>query len=107
MKTKNVLAQNMTVKTEVQTNSIERLLVWGIWLSMFIFSLYCITKYGKNIPLTEDWLLVAPLTGNDLDMVNWLWAQNNEHRVPIPKLIFLVLLKLTNGDFRAGMCKLP
>jgi hypothetical protein len=103
MKTINVLAKDAALKIEVKSNSIERFLVWGIWVSMFIFSIYCITKYGKNIPLAEDWLLVAPLTGNEPDMVDWLWAQNNEHRVPIPKLIFLVLLKLTNGDFRAGM----
>jgi hypothetical protein len=103
MKLINPAFQNTIIKTEVRTDSVERLFVWSVWLIMFSFALFCIFKYGRNIPLAEDWLLVAPLTGNETDFFGWLWAQNNEHRIPVPKLIFLVLLKLTNGDFRAGM----
>jgi hypothetical protein len=77
--------------------------VWSVWLVMMLVALACIAKYGRNIPLAEDWLLVAPLTGNEPDLTSWLWAQNNEHRVPLPRLILLALLKITNGDFRAGM----
>jgi len=43
------------------------------------------------------------LTGNEPDLSGWLWAQNNEHRIPLPKLILLGLFKMTKGDFRAGM----
>src|SRR3989304_4395173 len=60
-------------------------------------------KYGSKIPFLEDLLLVAPLTGNEPDLAKWLWAHNNEHRLPLPKLIILFLLKFTNGDFRVGM----
>ncbi len=55
------------------------------------------------IPLAEDWLMVAPLTGNEPDLTGWLWRQNAEHRIPLPKIIYLFLLKITHGDFRAGM----
>src|SRR5262249_20683835 len=65
--------------------------------------LLCIAKYGRNVPLAEDWLLVAPLTGYEPNLTAWLWAQNNEHRVPMPRLMLLALLKVTGGDFRAGM----
>src|SRR5690606_20336213 len=50
-----------------------------------------------------DWLLVRPLTGHEPDLLEWLWAQNNEHRVPVPRLLLLALLTLSGGDFRAGM----
>ena len=77
--------------------------VWGIWAAMLLVALAYISIYGRNIPLSEDWLLVPPLTGHEPDIAAWLWAQHIEHRVPLPKLILLLLLKLTGGDFRAGM----
>ncbi len=80
-----------------------RAFVLGVWFIMMFVALICLIKYGRNIPLTEDWLLVPPLTGNEPDVVSWLWAQNNEHRIPLPRLILLGLLKAANGDFRVGM----
>jgi hypothetical protein len=70
---------------------------------MVLAAFFCVFSYGRNIPLAEDWLLVAPLTGNEADMHGWLWAQNNEHRIPLPKLLMLGLLKVTGANFKAGM----
>lgn len=80
-----------------------KLFVWGTWLVMVIVAFMCLVSYGRNIPLAEDWFLVKPLTGNEPHLVSWLWQQNNEHRIPLPRLILLILLKFTNGDFRSGM----
>ena len=77
--------------------------VWTIWAIMFLIALACVFIYGRNIPLAEDWHMVAPLTGNEPNLASWLWAQNNEHRIPLPKLVLLFLLKISNGDFRIGM----
>jgi len=74
-----------------------------VWLIMTLVAFSCLVKYGRNIPITEDWLLVPPLTGNEPNLMKWLWAQNNEHRIPFPRLVLLVLLKIAKGDFRVGM----
>jgi hypothetical protein len=79
------------------------IIVWAIWLVMLFFAAICIILYGRNIPIAEDWLMVKPLTGNEPNFIKWLWHQNNEHRIPLPKLIYLFFLKITNGDFRCGM----
>ncbi len=79
------------------------LFVGGVWLIMMLIALTCLVAYGRNIPLAEDWVLVAPLTGNEPDLWGWLWSQNNEHRIPLPRLILLGLLTLTKGNFRVGM----
>ena len=47
--------------------------------------------------------MVPPLTGNETDYGRFLWEQNNEHRIPLPKLLYLLLLKISHGDFRSGM----
>jgi hypothetical protein len=64
--------------------------------------LLSITLWGRNIGMAEDWSMIPAMTGNEPDLLNWLWSQNNEHRLPIQRLIFLGLLKAT-GDFRSGM----
>jgi hypothetical protein len=85
------------------TASLRLLVVWGVWAAMLLVALVAIARYGPEIPRAEDWLLVPPLTGNEASLVTWLWEQNSEHRVPLPRLAYLALLKLTRGDFRAGM----
>lgn len=77
--------------------------IWGIWAAMTAVALVTMYRYGRNIPLAEDWQLIAPFTGHQPDFWRWLWSQNNEHRVPVPRLIMLALLWLSNGDFRSGM----
>lgn len=77
--------------------------VWGVWLAMVLVAFGCILVVGRDVPLAEDWLLVWPLSGNEPDLPAWLWAQNNEHRVPLPRALLLVLLTITGDDFRAGM----
>jgi hypothetical protein len=59
--------------------------------------------YARDLPLAEDWNLVAALTGNEPNLGGWLWSQNNEHRLPLPRLVMLALLRATDGDFRSGM----
>ena len=80
-----------------------KVVVWLTWAVMLLFAIICLFLYGRNVPLAEDWLMVSPLTGNETSFGEWLWQQNNEHRIPLPKLIYLFLLKITNGDFRSGM----
>ncbi len=74
-----------------------------VWLAMSAIAIVMLLAKARNIPITEDWLLVPPLTGNEDNIWGWLWEQNNEHRVPFPRLILLSILWLAGGDFRAGM----
>jgi heme/copper-type cytochrome/quinol oxidase subunit 4 len=97
----NIFTNNKLLQTN--SSKIPLFFVWGVWLGMLFIALACVYRYGRNIPLAEDWLLVAPLTGNEPDLAGWLWRQNAEHRVPLPKIIYLFLLKITHGDFRSGM----
>ncbi|MCI0564021.1 MAG: hypothetical protein MN733_36560, partial [Nitrososphaera sp.] len=80
-----------------------RAFVWSVWFVMMLTALIFLVKYGRIFPLTEDWLVVPPLIGNEPNLVQWLWTQNNEHRSPFAKLLLLFFLKATHGDFRAGM----
>jgi lipopolysaccharide transport system permease protein len=76
--------------------------VWAAWIMFLLIDLVVLAKFGRNIPISEDWWLVPPITGNEPNLVSWLWAQNNEHRIPFPRLILFGLLKLGGNDWRAG-----
>jgi hypothetical protein len=77
--------------------------VLALWVAMVSVVLGCIAVYGRNVPLAEDWNMVPALTGQEPNLLEWLWAQNNEHRLPLQKAVYLVLLKASGGDFRIGM----
>lgn len=80
----------------------SRILVWGTWALTLASLLTFIVIDGRNIPFAEDWLMVAAMTGHEPDLASWLWSQNSEHRLPLPRLVNLTLLRAT-GDFRATM----
>jgi hypothetical protein len=42
------------------------------------------------------------MTGHEPDLPRWLWSQNSEHRLPLPRLVNLTLLRATH-DFRSTM----
>ena len=76
--------------------------VWLVWALTLGSILVAIARDGRNIPFEEDWLMVAAMTGHEPDLPRWLWSQNSEHRLPLPRLVNLVLLRAT-GDFRSTM----
>jgi hypothetical protein len=47
--------------------------------------------------------MVPTLTGVQPVTWQWLWSQHNEHRVPLPRLIMLAVMKPFGADFRGGM----
>jgi hypothetical protein len=73
-----------------------------VTVAMLLVSLACVFVWGRNIGVAEDWLMVPFMTGNQDHVLSWLWSQNNEHRLPVQRLLYGTLLFLTQ-DFRVGM----
>src|SRR4051794_8318269 len=78
------------------------LLVWGTWALMTLAALVQLIRYGHNVPFAEDWTVVPFAHGREPISLSWLWSQNNEHRVPLPRLLLVALFRWTS-DYRAGM----
>lgn len=77
--------------------------VFAVWAAMSGTLLTWVALYGSNVPWREDWLMVPALVGKEPHLLEWLWAQNMEHRTPLQRAVYLILLKATDGDFRIGM----
>ena len=77
------------------------LFVWGTWLCLTVAGIWFIYAYSPSIPMGDEYYLVPVLTGHDPLSVEWLWAQINEHRLPLVKLILFGLARATNYQFWA------
>jgi hypothetical protein len=77
-----------------------------IGLPLVIEALY-INRFSVNVLYVDQWALVLPLQAllqRDLgQFLALLWGQHNEHRIPFPKLIFLVLSRASNWDVTVEM----
>lgn len=55
----------------------------------------------KSYPYSDDWSYLTVLVPSGTLTSDWLIALHNDHRIPIQKLLHVLLLKLTGGDFRS------
>jgi hypothetical protein len=60
-------------------------------------------RYSTNMPFWDEFSLVEAVTRHQPVTLHWLWSQHNEHRIPLPRLVYLGLAVLSGSDFRAGM----
>ncbi len=86
----------MTVWTKAQP-----LIVYAVTALLLAVAIAANLLWVKNIGIQEDWLMIGQWTGTESDLPGWLWSINNGHRTPLPRMIYLGLLWLTN-DFRSG-----
>lgn len=82
------------------TSRVRNLLtvVWGV---LSLAAVGFVLTFGSNAPAVDEWEFVAELVGQ-APVVPWLWAQHNEHRLPLSKLVYITQFRLTH-DFRSGM----
>jgi hypothetical protein len=89
---------------EFRTHDGARAFVWATWVIMFVAALAFVRRYGSSLPRHDEFNhMVLLLTGEQELSLSTLWQQHNEYRWPLPKLLLLLLLKLADADFRAGM----
>jgi hypothetical protein len=78
------------------------LVVWSVWAAATWAAMGCIERYGRNLPMWEDVLIVPVMTGHQPLSLEWAATQYNEHRMVIPKFILAALLRAV-PDFRAAL----
>src|SRR5690348_6434072 len=78
-------------------------IVWIVWAAMFALFIVFVARFRRDVPYQDDWHLLAPATGNPSISLQWLWHSPTGHRIAVPKLILVSLLKMSGLDFRVGM----
>jgi hypothetical protein len=82
---------------------IGAVIAWSAWTAMLVAALLFVSRFGSNVPSWDDWDMIPVLTHHQPVTWDWLWSQHNEHRVPLPRLVFLGLDRLFGVDMRVTM----
>jgi hypothetical protein len=69
---------------------------------MLVAAFLYLYKFSYNIPWQDDWIVLDILTGDRPLTLGWLWAEHNEHRLPLSKFLLIFSYKMT-GDFRPAV----
>ncbi len=77
--------------------------VWSIWALLSAGLVGYVWLVNDDFPIADDWHLVAVYTGKQPVNLSWLWAQYNDHRMPLPKLLLVLGGAATGHDYRAGV----
>ena len=75
---------------------------WSTWLVMTATLVLYVRHYTRNVPLMDDFDMVAVLTGSEPVSLRWAWSQHHEHRPMISRLILVGLSRFVDSDFRTA-----
>src|ERR1700682_1094803 len=77
--------------------------VWGAWAALFVTLVGFVAHFARNVPFSDDWDVLPWVSRERPVDAAWLWAPYHEHHIPVPKLVWVGLGRLTGCDVRAGM----
>ncbi|MBM4268252.1 MAG: hypothetical protein FJ144_16845 [Deltaproteobacteria bacterium] len=83
-------------------DGVMALVVWGIWTAALAAAFYYVARYANDLPYRDEWQMVTVATDGCPGEPSWFFKHNNEHRIPLPKLVYCGLMAVSGGDFRAG-----
>lgn len=76
---------------------------WGAWAALLVTGLAWIGVYGDEVPFWDDWEFVPQITESRALTLGWLWSPHVEHRIALPRLLYLGAVRLAGGDLRAPL----
>ncbi len=85
-----------------ESDGFERAFVYGVFVLMAVGVLWYVWEYGRNLPFWDDWEYIPVLSGNQPFSLQWLWTAQNEHRMPLERLVIFIVWR-TLGDIRVVM----
>jgi len=73
----------------------------AVFLMLFAAAIVFVVFHGTAVGLHDDAAHAAAADPAFRPGLGWFWAQHNEHRIPLPRLVFSFLLHTTR-DFRTA-----
>ena len=77
-------------------------IAWAVWGALTVGLILFVRQYTRNVPYWDDFELVPMMTGQEPVSLGWAWAQHNEHRPVLSRLILAGLSRFVANDFRTG-----
>jgi hypothetical protein len=80
----------------------EAIVAWTVWALMLAAGLWFVAVYGYTIPFGDEWTWLPVMSGQQPVDASWLWSLHNEHRMVLPRLIYMGLGHATDFNFQAS-----
>jgi hypothetical protein len=77
-------------------------LVWTVWLALTLVAVFFVARYASRYPIADDLEMANAFGPHGSRPLAWWWSQHMEHRVPLPRLLYVTLVDLS-GDVRSTM----
>jgi hypothetical protein len=71
--------------------------VYGVWALLTLQLLVFVARYAQPGPVVDEWEFI-PAMSDEEPFWPWLWKLHNEHRFPLPRLIWYPLTRVS-ADF--------
>lgn len=81
--------------------SVAGLFVAAVWVGMLSYQMAFVARTVSRIPSFDEYCNLPHLVGDAPSSWGDYWRQHNEHRIPLPKLVYVNAVRLTGYDFRA------
>lgn len=90
---------------EKKSNGISKIVVLGLFIIPIVIGIAYVLAFGVNVPMLDDFGFVSILKQYHAGMLSFadMFAQQNEHRLLLPRLIMLPLALATNYDLLSFM----
>jgi len=75
-------------------------IVLGVWAVLFLAALWFVASLGSDVPFKDDLDVFAAMNRPGGIDAEWLWRPHVGHRIPLPRLLYVGLFRLT-GDVRS------
>jgi hypothetical protein len=85
---------------------VKKVVVIAILFLPLVFTFFFVCEFGLTIPYWDQWELVPLLEKMHNHTLTFadLWAQHNEHRIVFPRILMLLLARLSNWNIFLELC---
>ncbi len=70
-------------------------LTFAVFGLLFCFMIVHSVRHAPVMPFWDGWEMVAKITGHEPVTLAWLWSPHNEHRILLPRLLYIGIARLT------------
>lgn len=74
--------------------------VYGIWAVLTLQLIVFVARYAQPGPVVDEWEFI-PVMSDEEPFWPWLWKLHNEHRFPLPRLLWYPITRIT-ADYSIG-----
>jgi hypothetical protein len=73
-----------------------------LWSLLVLAAAALVWSEARNVPYWDEWENVPYVAGERAQSAEWLWSLHAQHRLLLPRLVYVGLMRITSGDFRAA-----